>query len=150
MKIVQPMGNANLAPLLCRIPLGFYLFIVGLWGIMDHLVFSVAIEQYTRDSNWFFAVYAPVAPYLALVSGILIILGLFTTAASLLATVLIIPLLAAAGAFSQGISSLDPYIQHRSLIRDSVLLGVSLSLLFSGPGLFSLDAILQKVYKNDK
>jgi uncharacterized membrane protein YphA (DoxX/SURF4 family) len=146
MRLVYPIGSPRIAPLLCRMPLGFYLFLTGFWAAMDPQQCSISLENYTGTLNLFFRSYAVIAPYLAMGTGALMMLGLFTTGAAFIAACLILPLSIAAGVFSQGIGDISPYLEHRVLFRDAVLLGVSLSLLFSGPGVLSIDALLQKLY----
>ncbi len=150
MRIVNPIGSPRVAPLLCRLTLGFYLFLTGVWGFSDPKDFSLTVEVYAGTANGFFNNYAIVAPYLAVVSGALIMLGLFTTGAALIASCLLLPLAIAAGVFSQGAGAFSPYIENRILFRDAVLLGVSVSLLFSGPGMCSVDELLQAIYEPKK
>jgi uncharacterized membrane protein YphA (DoxX/SURF4 family) len=150
MRLVYPIGSPRIAPLLIRMPLGFYLFLTGFWAVIDPLQCSSALQNYTGTLNMFFRFYAVIAPYLAMGTGVLIMLGLFTTGAAFIAACLILPLSIAAGVFSQGIGNISPYLEHRMVFRDAVLLGVSLSLLFSGPGVLSIDLLLQKLYGKGK
>jgi uncharacterized membrane protein YphA (DoxX/SURF4 family) len=74
--------------------------------------------------------YGTLLPYLEICSGALLILGFFTTLAALTSSLLLLSFVIAFKFFPE-----HPHL----LNKDVLLLGASLSLLFSGGGFYSVD-----------
>ena len=134
----KPIGNVLWAPLFIRVALGFYLLLLGVWGFSESAAVSTRVEQFAGISGNLLVFYSTVAPYILILVGALLIVGLWTVASAGLACIVLFPLFYGAGMFER---SAD-YVAHRSLYKDGVLLFAAISLLFSGGGMLSLDRIL--------
>jgi uncharacterized membrane protein YphA (DoxX/SURF4 family) len=130
MKLNEPIGKAEYSPLFLRVPLGLYFIMAGLLKLNDVNVFIEVVKSYHILEGNLATLAGILIPYLEIGVGGLIILGLWTTLASVVASVLLTSFIYAIGV------RVDELFN-----KDFILLGVSLSLLFSGPGAFSIDGI---------
>lgn len=130
MKINEPIGNSNIGPFLIRIPLGAYLLMAGLVKLDNLPAFIDQVRQFNVVSPNVARLYATLLPYLEIVSGVLLCMGFWTTLASALSSLLLISFI-----FGLKLFPNDNYIFN----KDVILLGASLSLLFTGAGSLSVD-----------
>lgn len=136
MKLDTPIGNPQIAPLLVRIALGFYLLYAGkaklrpAQGLVDSdfigLVRSLKIMP-DQIAN----VFAILLPYLEIVTGILLIVGLWMTLTAVLSSIVV-----AAYIWMFGLYTGAGKIVYA---KEIIMLASSLSLLYSGAGAVSLD-----------
>lgn len=130
MKLNQPIGRSEYASLIVRVPLGLYFIMAGLLKLNDVNVFIEVVKSYNLLSGNVATLVGILIPYLEIGVGGLMILGLWTTLAGILASVLLSSYI-----YAIGLSVEDLFN------KDFILLGVAVSLLFSGPGAFSIDGI---------
>jgi len=131
MKINEPIGDTRYAPLFIRLPLGSYFVLAGLSKLDQLAGFVTEVKKMGVLRDNLAALYATLLPYLEIFSGTLIFLGLWTTLASLISSLLLISFIIAFGFFAD----------NTLLNKDIIVLGATLSLLYSGGGLYSLDNI---------
>lgn len=130
MKLNQPMGKQEYAAIFVRIPLGLYFIMAGLLKLNDVNVFIEVVKSYQILSGNAATLAGILIPYLEIGIGGLLILGLWTTLAGIVAGAML-----ASFIYAIGISVEELFN------KDFILLGASISLLFSGPGAFSIDGI---------
>lgn len=129
MKINEPIGNAIYGPLLIRLPLGLYLIMAGLYMLSSQNAVVNAIQGLRVLPEPFATLYGVLLPYIAIAFGSLILIGLWTTLAALVVSFTLLPWIFGLGLFD-----------HRHFLnRDLILLGASLSLMYSGAGACSVD-----------
>ena len=130
MKVNEPIGDAVFAPLFIRITLGGYFVLAGLSKI-DHIPeFVQKVQGYHVLPDQLSMLYATLLPYVEIGAGALMIIGFWTTLASLITSLMLLSFLIALGFFSE-IENL-----YR---KDVILLATSISLMFSGGGAYSVD-----------
>lgn len=136
-KMNQPVGDAMWAGLLVRLPLGIYFIQVALlkiWGQSPN-VFLVAVRQLNILPEPLATLYGVLVPYLELGVGALLVLGAWTTLASIVSSLLLLSFVVALGPLNH-----VPWNKEFVLLnKDLLLLGASLSLLYSGAGAWSID-----------
>jgi uncharacterized membrane protein YphA (DoxX/SURF4 family) len=130
MKINQPIGSGAISPLLLRVPLGAYFLLAGYSKFPLLPSFIDEVKAMGVLSGNLSALYATLLPYLEVFVGIMLLVGMWTTLASVMASILLVSFIFAFGIFSEG---------HRIFNKDLVLLSVACSLLYSGPGPWSID-----------
>ena len=136
MKASKPIASALWAPLFIRVGLGFYLILLGVWGmITPEFLVEERVQNYAGLTGNFLTLYSIIGPYALVVIGSLLIIGLWTVGAAAATVLLLFPLFYGAGLFEKGVD----YVARRSLYKDAVLLCAAVSLLFSGAGMFSFD-----------
>jgi uncharacterized membrane protein YphA (DoxX/SURF4 family) len=127
-KMHEPIGNGAYAGLLLRLPLGAYFAMAGLMKIRAPQEFIGVVQSYKVIPEPFSTLYAILLPYIEVGSGIMLILGIWTTLAAFLCSLMLTSFLIAIG-----------IRDHHPFNKDIILLGASLSLLYSGPGAWSID-----------
>lgn len=128
---------AWLGPLLARIIVG-EVFLVSGWLKLHNL--PQMIENFARWGIPFPAVLTPFASAVELVGGALLILGLFTrVAAAPLAFMMVV---AIATALWPDVDSLDALLG----LSESAYFAIFIWLALAGPGVLSLDYVLQRRY----
>jgi uncharacterized membrane protein YphA (DoxX/SURF4 family) len=132
MKIDEPIGQAAYGPLYIRLTLGTYFILAGLAKIplLDGFItqvkaFGIAPENVT-------AVYATLLPYLELFVGGALLMGLWTTLAGILGALLLLTFVLGFGIFTGEFAVFN---------KDLILAGSAISLLYSGPGAYSVDNV---------
>jgi uncharacterized membrane protein YphA (DoxX/SURF4 family) len=131
MKVNEPLGNASYAPVFIRFSLGIYFVLAGLVKLKDMSGFIAEVQSFGALPEHLAALFAILLPYLEVAAGALLVLGLWTTAAALITSVLM-------GAF---VYAFGLFPSRPDLInKDLILLGASLSVLYSGAGAFSIDS----------
>lgn len=136
MKFGEPIGSAIYAPLFVRITLGFFFYFSGrakLDGLPGYVLpqFVKQVKEYNILPDQLATVYAILLPYLEIILGGLLIVGLWTTLAAGLAALILGSFVYLFGLYSGN--------GRIVLNKDLVLLGAALSLLYSGAGVFSID-----------
>ncbi len=127
----EPIGNGMYGPLFIRVTLGSYFVIAGMLKL-EQLpgAFIEEVRQFGILKEPLLTLYGTLLPYLEVLAGGLIILGFFTTLAGILGSLLLISYIIAFKFFP-----LHPHLFN----KDVILLGASISLLFSGGGYYSVD-----------
>lgn len=132
MKIDEPIGQAAYGPLFIRVTLGGYFILAGLAKIplLDGFInqvkgFGVAPENVT-------AVYATLLPYMEIFVGSALLMGLWTTLAGILGAILLLTFVIGFGIFTG---------EYAVFNKDLILAGAAASLLYSGPGAYSVDNV---------
>jgi len=131
MKMNEPIGNGLYGPLFIRLTLGSYFILAGLLKLdQPPGAFVEEIRAFGILKEPLVTLYGTLLPYLEIGAGALMILGFFTTLAAITTTLLLISYLIAFKLFPT-----HPHLFN----KDFVLLGASLSLLWSGGGYYSVD-----------
>jgi uncharacterized membrane protein YphA (DoxX/SURF4 family) len=139
-------SSERLAPCLLRVALGVFCIRLGLWGYVEEAQFRTAIEVYAGFNGVGLTLYSIIGPLLLFAAGGLLILGLFTKVAALLAIAIFLPLVVAAGAVGVLENPLVLIPEKRTIYKDLVLLAGFASLALSGPGAVAVDNALRSLY----
>lgn len=145
MNIVRPLGNPHWAPFILRVVVGFYFILLALYGLSEPEQFKHTLEAFAGVNGALCDIYCAIGPTMILLVGALLVFGLFTVPAALLSGLLFLPLFYTAGTFESG-TSLQMYVDRRVLYKDLVVFVANISLVFTGPGVFSLDGVLSSIY----
>jgi uncharacterized membrane protein YphA (DoxX/SURF4 family) len=127
----DPIGNPLFGPFLVRVGLGGYFALAGLVKLENITVFVDRVRAFGILPNELATLYGLLLPYAEIAVGTLLILGFWTTVASALASLMLSSFIVALGLF--------PNSQVMVFNKDIILLGGSLSLLYSGSGAMSVD-----------
>jgi uncharacterized membrane protein YphA (DoxX/SURF4 family) len=130
MKPNEPIGNPLYAPFLIRVGLGAYFVLAGLVKIDSIVAFVNEVRSFGILPDQLAIVYGHLLPYAEITVGTLLLLGYWTTAAAISASVLLSSFIIALGLFPNS---------GRLFNKDVILLGAALSLLYSGAGAVSVD-----------
>lgn len=129
-KFNKPVGDAMYGPLLVRLALGSYLLMAGL-AKMDNIPgFINEVQTFHYMPQHLATVYGILTPYLEVIVGGMILLGMWTTLAAGMAGLIVISYIFAFGVF--------PYTS-KIINKDIILLSAALSLLYTGAGALSID-----------
>lgn len=139
MKMNEPMGDAAFGPLLVRLPLGAFILMAGMAKLDQLAAFISEIKKFGILPENIASLYGSLLPYTEVFVGGALILGLWTTLSAALSSIILLSIVIAYGAFPQipGTVSTDMTIFN----KDIVLLGMSLSLLFTGCGKYGIDNV---------
>ena len=138
MKLNQPIGNAEYAGLLIRMPLGAYFILAGLAKLDSPMAFLEEVKKFKvviggvsilREPLT--TLYGVILPYAEIGVGALLVVGLWATLAAALSSLMLLSFILALGP----VVSPKPF----TLNKDVLLLGASLSLLYCGAGKLSVD-----------
>ncbi len=130
MKMNEPIGDGLYGPLIMRSVLGAYFIISGLRLLDDIPGFIAEVQRFGILPNRLAAIYAILLPYFQIGVGGLLVIGFWTTFASLVTSLMLVSFIVAIGVFP---TKFGPFN------KDFILLAASLSLLYTGAGAFSLD-----------
>lgn len=130
MKVSEPLGNPLYAPFLIRLGLGAYFILAGLLKLDDHNAFLAHVRAFNILPEQASLLYGLLLPYIEVAIGGLLVVGYWTTLASVLSSLMLFSFILALGTFPN---------TARLFNKDIILLGASLSLLFSGAGAYSID-----------
>ena len=130
MKLNEPIGNADIGPLLVRMPLGLYFLAAGFAKLDNIPGFIKEVQSAHVLPDHLATLYAILLPYGEMATGLLLILGIWTTLAAVLSSLMLLSFIIAIGVFPNG-----GYLFN----KDVILLGGALSLLYSGGGSLSID-----------
>lgn len=131
----RPLWNQDFAGLFIRVPLGGYFFLIGQHTLSDMDSFVASVKRMGVLPDQLATLYAVLLPYLEVAIGILLMVGMWTTLAAILSTVLLFSFI-----FATGIFPFTPTVFN----KDFILAGASLSLLSSGAGAISIDTFRKK------
>lgn len=131
----NPIGNSIYAPLFLRVPLGAYFVLAGLTKIDNIDAFVQQVKAFGILSNSVATAFGGILPYVEILCGLMVIFGFLTTLASGVLSLLLVTFIYAIGLF--------PYAKvafaENLFNKDLLLLAIAVSLLYSGPGAFSID-----------
>lgn len=130
MKPNEPIGKIEYAPFLFRLTLGSYFVIAGLMKLRNVEVFIQAVKDFGILPFHVATLYGTLLPYIEVAVGVLLIIGMWMTLSSLIASLLLLSFTLAIGVFPNS---------NELFNKDIILLGGALSLLFSGAGALSID-----------
>lgn len=131
MKMHEPIGANSHGPLLIRITLGGYLLLTGYSKIRDIPALVEDVKKFNILPEQLAQLYGMLMPYLAVGAGSLLIIGMWTTLASIVSSLIIGSVIYAMRGYPNTISKLFE--------RDIIILACSLSLLYTGAGTMSID-----------
>lgn len=130
MKMHQPLGNPIYGPFLVRISIGGYFLLAGLMKLDNIPSFVKEVRSFDILPAHLATLYGILLPYTEVAVGILLLIGIWTTGAAIMASLLLLSFVIAIGLFpARG----DLYN------KDLILLAGALSLVFSGAGALSID-----------
>lgn len=130
MKMNHPVGNPLYAPVFIRLTLGAYFVLAGLMKLQNPQAFVDEIKKFGILKDPILTLYGILLPYFEIGCGTMLIIGVFTTLAAILTSLMLISFIVALKLFPSG---------GHLFNKDVVLLAASLSLLWSGAGFFSID-----------
>jgi len=131
-KINEPIGPAGYGPMFCRAALGGYFLLAGLSKLQVLAAFVAQVKSFGVLPENVSSLYGVLLPYLEVFIGGCLLLGLWTTMVGLMAGCLMVSFVCAFGLFPESANIFN---------KDIVLLGAILSLLYTGPGKYSLDNV---------
>jgi uncharacterized membrane protein YphA (DoxX/SURF4 family) len=149
MILTKQFGNPLWGPLIIRMSIGSYIFFLGLWAIQEAELFANSISFISGLSGMILTIYTEIVPYIFILSGLSLVLGFLTTGMALISFILIFPLYLGANILNINDITVQHFGEKRQFYKTIVLLCSMLSLLFSGPGILSLDHILKKIYQKN-
>jgi uncharacterized membrane protein YphA (DoxX/SURF4 family) len=132
MKMNQPLGAAHYGPMMIRLALGTYFILAGMGKLNLLAAFVDQVRSFGVLPGNMAAVYGILLPYVEVTVGGLLVVGMWTTLSGILAGLLILSFVCAFGVFPGS---------HDIFNKDIILLSAACSLLYSGPGAFSIDNI---------
>ena len=130
MKMNQPIGNALYAPVFVRITLGAYFILAGLMKLDHPEALIDEIRKFGILKEPLLSLYGILLPYFEITSGLMLVLGIFTTLAAIFTSLMLLSFVIALKVFPSG---------GHLFNKDIILLAASLSLLWSGSGFYSID-----------
>lgn len=130
MKVNEPIADGIYAAFFVRVPLGLYFIVAGLIELENMDAFIQSVKAIGVVSGKSAIVFGVLLPYLELAAGILLVIGFWTTLAAIVSCFMLLAYIYVFRVF--------PYSSNL-FNKDIILFGASLSLLFSGPGAFSID-----------
>lgn len=131
MKMNEPIGNIIYAPMLIRLSIGIYFVLAGLRKLDKLAEFVTVVEQFNVLPSQLAHLYATIIPYLEVAGGLLLVIGCWTSLAAILTSLMLISYIVAIGLF--------PHQSSELFNKDLIFLAGTLSLLYSGPGAYSID-----------
>lgn len=130
MKMNEPIGNPIWGPFLIRITLGLYFMAAG-YAKLDNIPgFIKEVESFQILSPHMATLYGILLPYMEILGGGLLLIGIWTTLAAFVVSLMLFSFVMAFGIFPKG-----GYLFNKDLL----LLAASISLLYSGAGAMSID-----------
>ncbi len=132
MSFSKPLMSSVYSALFIRVPLGVYFILAGRLKLLDAEGFIETVRAFKILPTEVATLFGVMIPWLEVLVGVAIALGILTTLASITASFLLISYILALGVFPN-----HPDIFNKDLI----LLGCTLSFLASGSGGFSFDGL---------
>ena len=129
-KINEPVGDASYGPLFLRMAIGSYFILAALTKISSMETFIEGVRSIGVIQGHAAMVYSVLLPYMEFGAGVLLVLGFWTTLASILASLLLCSFLY--------VFKLFPFASNL-FNKDIILLSGTLCLMFTGAGAFSID-----------
>lgn len=140
MAMNRPIWSPSLAGTFVRIPIGLYFVLTGLVKLKDISTFIATVKALGILPDQAATLFAGLLPYIEIVMGSFLVVGVWTTLAAVVTSFLLIAFILALGLFPY--SSAEGQI-YNIFNKDLILLGGTLSLLSSGAGAFSIDGFRQ-------
>jgi uncharacterized membrane protein YphA (DoxX/SURF4 family) len=131
MKLNEPLGPTIWAGFFVRIALGYYLFIQGYLHLNQVPEIVERVKSFNMVPTHLAQLYGSLLPFLAVACGFLLLVGLWTTLAALVSTIMIASFVYAFKEY--------PTTWRTAPSVSIILLCSSISLLFSGSGALSVD-----------
>ena len=131
MKLHEPIGSPIWAAFFVRISLGYYLLVQGYVHLNKVTEIVEKVKSFNMIPEHLAQLYGSLLPFLAVASGIMLILGFWTTLASMISTIMIASVIYAFKDY--------PTTLRAPPTPSMVLLCSSISILFSGSGAMSID-----------
>lgn len=131
LKMNEPVGDAMYGPLLIRVSLGAYFILAGFLKFENLPAFIQQVQQYNILPMNMARLYGTLLPYLEIGCGFLLIIGFWTTMASIICSLLLLSFVIALKLF--------PNANDLLFNKDVILLCASLSLMYTGAGAASID-----------
>ena len=98
-KMSEPIGPAAVGPLVCRVALGAYFVMAGLSKLHMLSAFVAQVKTFGVLPDNASSLYAVLLPYMEVCIGGCLVLGLWTTMASIMASALLVSFVFAFGFF---------------------------------------------------
>lgn len=130
MKINEPIGDSAIGPLLLRLPIGIYFILAGLLILKDPTGFVAEVHNMKILPPHAGTIYAIMLPYVEIAAGALLIIGMWTTLAAGLISLMLLSFVIAFGFHPDGAHLFN---------KDIIFLCAALSLLYTGSGAWSID-----------
>ena len=127
----EPIGGASWGPLILRLTLGSYFILAGWSKLADIPAFVQEVAKFQILPPQLATLYGILLPYVEIGAGALMVLGLWTTLAGILTSLMLLSFTIAFGFFPG---------EGRIFNKDVVLLAAAVSLLYTGAGGWSIDA----------
>lgn len=131
MKMNEPIGNPMYGPIVIRLTLGAYFIAAGFLKLDNPTAFVQEVQKFAILPEPLATLYGILLPYAEILAGGLLLLGLWTTLAAILSCLMLVSFIIALKLFPDPTSAL--------FNKDVLVLGGAASLLWSGPGFFSID-----------
>jgi len=129
-KINEPVGDANYGPLFLRMSIGSYFILAALTKLSSMETFIEGVRSIGVIQGHAAMVYSVLLPYMEFGAGVLLVLGFWTTLASIVASLLLCSFLY--------VFKIFPFAGNL-FNKDLILLSGTLCLMFTGAGAFSID-----------
>lgn len=136
--IFKARGNASITPLLIRITIGILFLVAGATKIVDIQGFIVHLQSLNVMPENIAFIVGFITPFAEIILGGLYVLGFFTPVVSLFLSIMIVGILA-----TTGVS--DPVLPFS---YNFIFLACTISTIFSGAGVISFDALLDRKKKS--
>jgi uncharacterized membrane protein YphA (DoxX/SURF4 family) len=130
MKLSEPVGSAHFGPFLIRLAVGSYFLFAGLEKLDKIPVFVNVVLSFGILPDQLGTLYGLLLPYFEIVVGLMLILGVWSTLAGSLASIMLASFVVAFGVFPNS---------YMFFNKDIILLAATLSLLYTGAGACSFD-----------
>lgn len=131
MKMNEPIGDVEYGPMIARLGLGAYFVLTGLKKLDNIQLFLEGVRSFKAFPDHLATLYGILVPYLEIGSGVLLVLGIWTTLGAIVSSILLCSYIFLVGLFPADAGGI--------FNKDVVILCASLSLLFTGAGSFSVD-----------
>jgi putative oxidoreductase len=133
-------SSTNLGLLFARVPLGAFFVMAGFSAFRGKGGVTGSVEGFSAYAlpGWFGHLYVGVLPYVAILVGAMLVLGILGRLGGLVASLMLASFLVAFHVV------LDSHALAPMPHRNAVLLGVALLTFLAGPGRFSLDQAIWK------
>lgn len=135
--IFKARGNASIAPLLIRLTIGILFLVAGAIKVVDIQGFIANLQSLNVMPENVAFIVGFITPFAEIILGGLYVLGFFTPVVSLLMSFMIVGILATAGVG-------DPVLPFS---YNFIFLACTISTIFSGAGLISFDALIDRKKK---
>lgn len=127
----QPIGDSSFGPFLIRVSLGSYFVLAGLLKLDNLDAFLQVVSTFSLLPKQLAIIVGGILPYMEVVSGALLVLGFWTTLAGFMSSILLASFVYMFGIYPKGNTEL--------FNKDIILLCASISLLYTGAGMLSID-----------